>query len=115
VLLQLTGGNVHDSQPVLAMLDNLSIDGSNIIGDKAYSSKEIREYIKNQEATYTIPPKSNEKNPWNMDKHLYKERHLVECFFNKIKHFRRVSTRYDKLATSFLAFVFIASIFRVTQ
>ncbi|RNB48883.1 transposase, partial [Brevibacillus agri] len=45
----------------------------------------------------------------------YKERHLVECFFNKIKHFRRIATRYDKLAKSFLAFVYVASIFKLTQ
>ncbi|MFX5309776.1 IS5/IS1182 family transposase, partial [Acinetobacter baumannii] len=44
-----------------------------------------------------------------------KERHLVECFFNKIKHFRRIATRYDKLAKSFLAFVYVASIFKLTQ
>lgn len=41
---------------------------------------------------------------------LYKERHLVECFFNKLKQFRRVATRYDKLASSFLAFVYVAAI-----
>ncbi|EOO27091.1 hypothetical protein IIU_05958 [Bacillus cereus VD133] len=60
---------------------------------------------------YTIPPKA----PWVVDWYLYKKRHLAECFFNKIKHFRRVATRYDKLATSFLAFVYIAAIFRLTQ
>lgn len=61
-------------------------------------------------ATYTIPPKSNTVNPWECDFHVYKERHFVECFFNKLKHFRRVATRYDKLAASFTAFVYIAAI-----
>ena len=46
---------------------------------------------------------------------LYKERHLVECFFNKIKAFRRVATRYDKLASSFLAFVHVASIWLLSK
>ncbi len=50
-----------------------------------------------------------------VDWYRYKERHLVECFFNKIKHFRRVATRYDKLAESFLSFVYIAAIFKLTQ
>ena len=62
-----------------------------------------------------IPPKSNNPDPWYCDFWLYKERHLVECFFNKIKAFRRVATRYDKLATSFLAFVYVASIWLLSN
>lgn len=62
------------------------------------------------EATVVIPPKSNAKEPWPVDYCLYKERHLVECFFQKIKWFRRVATRYDKLDKSFLAFVYMAAI-----
>lgn len=54
-----------------------------------------------------IPPKSNAKDPWPVDYCLYKERHLVECFFQKIKWFRRVATRYDMLDKPFLAFVYI--------
>ncbi|MEG0269837.1 MAG: hypothetical protein RR821_06240, partial [Clostridia bacterium] len=49
--------------------------------------------------------------PYSCDWWLYKERHLVECFFNKLQHFRRVAIRYDKLAESFFAFVLLASIF----
>jgi transposase len=63
-----------------------------------------------QEATYTIPPQSNCNEPWSVDWHTYKERHLVECFFQQIKWFRRIFTRYDKLDASFLAFVYIAAI-----
>lgn len=92
------------------LLSKLEIDGSNILGDKAYGTAEIRGYISDKNATYTIPPKVNTVNPWDVDWYLYKERHLVECFFNKIKHFRRVATRYDKLAKSFLAFVHVAAI-----
>jgi len=93
----------------------LDIDGSNIIGDKAYGSSEIRHWINEQGAKYTIPPRENATEPWAVDWYLYKERHFVECFFSKLKHFRRIATRYDKLAKSFLAFVYIASIFRLTQ
>lgn len=85
------------------------------MADKAYGTNEIREYITSKKASYTIPPKSNATNPWNCDWWLYKERHLVECFFNKIKHFRRIATRYDKLADSFLAFVYIAAIFILSK
>lgn len=85
------------------------------MGDKAYGSETIRDWISAQGDSYTIPPKENAKNPWKVDWFLYKERHLVECFFNKIKHFRRVATRYDKLAKSFLSFVYVAAIFKLTQ
>ena len=72
--------------------------------------KEIPDYIQQHNGDYAIPPKSNAKNPWKWDWFLYKERHLVENFFLKLKQFRRIATRYDKLAASFLAFVHIASI-----
>jgi transposase len=115
LLFELTGGNVHDSRPVCDMLDHFEISGSNILGDKAYGSQNIRDYITAHDARYTIPPKANTQHPWDVDWYIYKERHLIECFFNKLKHFRRVATRYDKLATSFLAFVYVASIFKLTQ
>ncbi|KIU76248.1 transposase [Bacillus thuringiensis Sbt003] len=75
-------------------MDKISIKSSNILGDTTYGSHKVRNYITNHETTYTIPPKSNAKAPWNVDWYLYKERHLVECFFNKTKHFRRIATRY---------------------
>lgn len=106
----LTGGNVFDASAAIDLLSEVTISGSNILGDKAYGTKSIRAYITEQGASYTIPPKSNVKEPWLCDFHVYKERHLVECFFNKIKVFRRVATRYDKLAVSFLAFVHLAAI-----
>ena len=63
-----------------------------------------------QKITATIPPKSNTKDPLACDYSLYKERHLVECFFQKLKWFRRIATRYDTLDSSFLSFVYLASI-----
>ena len=80
------------------------------MGDKAYGAKAIRDFITMHGATYDIPPQSNVKEPWDYDKHTYKDRHLVECFFQKIKWFRRVATRYDKSDASFLAFVLVAAI-----
>lgn len=109
--LQLSGGNVHDSKVAVEVLSHLDISNSNILADKAYGSNEILDYIQRQDSEYTIPPKSNTNIQWRCDWWLYKERHLVECFFLKLKNFRRVATRYDKLASSFLAFAYIASIF----
>ena len=80
------------------------------MGDKVYGAKDIRDYITANGASYAIPPKSNTKEPWDCDWYQYKERHLVECFFNKLKHFRRVATRYDKLITRFKSFVLFACI-----
>ena len=106
----LSPGNDHDSKHAIPLLGQIKIDGSNILGDKAYGAKAIREYIDLQNAAYTIPPKSDVNDPWPVDWHIYKERHLVECFFQKLKWFRRIFTRYDKLDASFLVFVHIASI-----
>ena len=106
----LTGGQIYDSKAAVDLLSGVRISGSNILGDKAYGAKEVRDYITEQNAAFTIPPKSNCTEPWHCDFHTYKERHLVECFFNKLKAFRRVATRYDKLAVSFAAFIHLASI-----
>ena len=104
IYFALSAGSEHDCVCALDLLSKVNIEGSNILADKAYGSLKIREYIISQKASYTIPPKSNAKEQWEYDKWLYIERHLIECFFNKIKHFR-------KLATSFLAFIYCAAIF----
>ena len=108
--LVFSGGNTFDSTVAIDLLSQVNISGSIINGDKSYGSREIRDYIVSRGATYAIPPKSNTLEPWDVDWWQYKERHLVECFFNKLKHFRRVATRYDKLASRFKSFVFLACI-----
>lgn len=110
IYFQLSAGNVNDSTVAVEVLSHVDISQSNVLGDKAYGSNEILDYIQHQDGEYTIPPKTNTVNPWRCDWALYKERHLVECFFQKLKWFRRVSTRYDKLDASFLAFVYLAAI-----
>ena len=110
VAFLLSPGNDNDSVHAIDLMDMTDITGSNLLGDKAYGTKEILAYIVEHGATVVIPPKSNAKDPWAVDYCLYKERHLVECFFQKIKWFRRVATRYDKLDKSFLSFVYMAAI-----
>ena len=101
---------MNDSSAAIEVLSHVELAGSMIIGDKGYDSDEILLYIEDQDAMHTIPPRSNRNHQRKIDWWVYKERHLVECFFNKLKHFRRVATRYDKLASSFFAFVLLASI-----
>jgi transposase len=79
------------------------------MGDKAYGSASIREFIESNGGSHCIPPKDNAKEPWGCDFYQYKERHLVECFFNKLKQFRRIATRYEKLSRNFLSFALLAS------
>jgi transposase len=106
---QLSPGNVNDSEAAVDVLSNVDISKSNVLADKAYGTNEILNYIQHQDSEYTIPPKASTVNPWRCDWVLYKERHLIECFFQQIKWFRRIATRYDKLDASFLAFVHLAA------
>ena len=106
----LSRGNEHDSTHAIELLSKVNISESNILADKAYGSKAIREYITEQNTIYTIPPRLCNSEQWFCDWWIYKERHLVECFFQKLKWFCRVATRYDKLDSSFLGFVYLASI-----
>ena len=107
----MTAGNVHDVKVAQDMLEAVKLrSGMTVLADKAYGKWKLREYIADHDADFCIPPKSNEADPWYVDWCLYKERHLVEVFFLKLKEFRRVATRYDKLADRFLAFIHLACI-----
>jgi transposase len=109
VKLYVTPGNVNDCVIATEVLGGVTLTGSIVMGDKAYGTAEIREFIEAKGGSYCIPPKANAAQPWDCDFYQYKERHLVECFFNKLKQFRHIATRYDKLSRSFLSFAFLAS------
>lgn len=81
-----------------------------MLADKAYDADGIRALIEGQGATPNIPPKSSRRWRPCFSPTLYRKRNLVERFFNKLKHFRRIATRYDKLAENFLAMVKLASL-----
>ena len=115
IYFQLSSGNINDSTVAIDVLSHINLAGSNVLGDKAYGTAKIREYIISENATDTVPPKSNTLNPRDCDFYLYKERRLFECFFNRLKHFRRVSARYDKFATSFMAFIYVDAIFLLSK
>lgn len=82
LVLELTGGQVHDGIMLQNCLEQLDVSGSTVLADKAYGSWENREYIANHDADFCIPPKSNSADPWYTDFYHYKERHLVDDFGN---------------------------------
>lgn len=78
---------------------------SNVLADKGYDCDKLRSQIKIQNCTPVIPPKRNRIETIYYDKDTYKERHAIECFFSKIKYFRRVFSRFDKSGRNFGAFL----------
>ena len=80
----------------------------NVIADKGYDSGQFRQSIVERSMTPVIPPRSNRKEPHEYDVHLYRERHPVECFINRIKQFRRIFSRFEKLDARYLAFLHFA-------
>jgi len=108
--VQLSADNIEDCTAATDVLSHVPLADTIVMADKAYGSAAIKDFIRVQGGQYCIPPKSNTRNPWPCDWWQYKERHLVECFFQKLKCFRRIATRYDKLARRFLAFVHLAAI-----
>lgn len=82
-----------------------------IVADKGYDSDAFVAIITAQGGRPVIPPRSNRLTPRTFDRHLYQSRNLIERFFSRIKQFRRIATRYDKLAKSFLSFVHLACAF----
>jgi transposase len=107
VALMLTAGQAHDLACAELLIDNADPDA--LIGDKAYDADAFVDTLTERGITPVIPPKANRKTPREYDFALYCERNLVERFFNQIKHFRALATRYDKLARNFLAGVQLAA------
>jgi transposase len=95
----LTGGQVHDILQAEDLISGISFE--HLLADKGYDANWLRTRIAEVGAEAVIPSSP----PY--DKYIYQERNLVERFFNKIKHFRRIATRYEKTAVSFAAMLFL--------
>ena len=96
------GGQVHDSQVVEEVLDT-SNPPLAVVADKAYDSQKVRQQIMDEGALPVIPSRDNAIKKAYCPKHIYRRRHKVENYFCRIKDWRRIATRYDKLARNFLA------------
>jgi transposase len=108
IALKLTEGQAHDGRAAQDMLDTLR-PGDILLADRAYDSDATRQTVAERGAWANIKPMPNRKNVPAFSGFLYRYRNLVERFFNKLKHFRAVATRYDKDPENYLAAVKLAS------
>lgn len=104
----LTGGEKADCIQAIPLLEGESADA--VLADKGYDAGYIVDAIVAMDAEAVIPPRSNRKEHRKYDEFLYKERNVIERMFGRMKHFRGIATRYNKLAISFLAFLQLAAI-----
>jgi len=108
--LRLTAGQASAIGQAVELVDGFAFD--RLIADRGYAAQDFYDWVVEQEMEPVIPPHQRakgDKAKLPYDRWLYRERHLIECFINKIKHFRRVFSRFDKLANRYMGFVFFAS------
>jgi transposase len=103
IRILLSAGNIHDVKLAGELIENLSV--KTVLADRGYDSDDFRNTIENP----CIPGCKNRKVEIKYDKEIYKKRNVVERFFMKIKRFRRISTRYEQTASSFLSMVKLVS------
>lgn len=109
---RLSAGNKHDAPEGRELITTIySEDNHYLLMDRAYEDDATRNLAAEQGFVPIVPPKKNRKHPWDYDKELYKRRNEVERFFLRIKRFRRVFTRYDKLDKLYLGNFMMAMIF----
>lgn len=106
---RLTGGQAGDSPEALPLLDD--VKPGSVAADKAYDTDALIEHLQTLNVQAVIPSRTHRLVQRPLDKHLYRSRNLVERFFCRIKQFRRVATRYDKLSERFASFVALAAAF----
>ena len=108
VALKLTGSEAGDSPQLPGLIAGVATGA--VLADKGYDSDANRAAIRRRGAEPCIPARKNRREAVAYDRHLYRERNVIERFFGWIKRYRRVATRFDKRAANFLGFVWLASI-----
>jgi len=103
----LTGGQAADITQSYTLIEGVKANYALL--DKAYDADKLIEQLIQQGIIPVIPPKSNRKEPRECDQHIYKERHLVECFIGKLKQFRRVFSRFEKWGKNYMSFIRFAA------
>ena len=111
-VFHLSAENRHDAPEGRKLIETIcSEDDHYLLMDRAYEDDKTRALATEHGFIPVVPPKRNRKDPWDYDKELYKRRNKVERYFLRLKRFRKVCTRYDKLDSSFLAVIMLAMIF----
>lgn len=108
VRFALTAGHKGDAPQADALIEGLP--ATFVMADTAYDSDRLRNAIADKGATAVIPNNPSRAQKYPLDKHLYAQRHLIECCFSKLKQFRRVATRFEKTASHYMAIVTLAAI-----
>jgi transposase len=103
----LSGGECSDHRQADNLIAGFEFDY--LIADKGYDSQSFVESVKHLGAQAVIPSRSYNRYKREVDWHLYRERHLIECFIGKIKHYRRIFTRFEKLSKNYLSFIHLVS------
>ncbi len=109
ITLKLTEGQAHDGRSAEDMLDTVG-PRQTLLADRAYDSDALRQRLAERQAEAVIPTTTSRKQPIPYDTIAYRQRNTVERLWARLKDYRRVATRYDKLADNFLAGVLIAAI-----
>jgi len=104
----LTPGQASDKTSFRQLIEGLAL-ARDVVGDRGFFARAVIELIEAGGAMAHIPSQSNVRIRRVVDREIYRQRNLVERFFNKLKHFRRIATRYDKLARNYLAAVLMAA------
>ena len=106
----LSGGQAGDGPEGGKLLAATPPTAENVAMDKAYEGDETRALVEEMGAMPVVPPKANRKKQWDYDKEVYRRRNEVERLFRRLKGFRRIFTRYDKLDVIFASFIYLALI-----
>ena len=110
IRINLTAGNINDSVIFEKQIEGFKLKDATVLADRAYSTYDIIEILSMNGAVICIEPKKNMKYVWEYDKMKYKERNKIERFFKRLKDNRRIATRYDRLDSLYLSFVYFSSI-----
>jgi transposase len=114
IRLVLTPGQASDKEAAVPLIASLNRT-RDLVADRGYDAQALLELARSRGANAHIPTQRDRKVQRSVDQSLYRRRNLVERFFNKLKHFRRIATRFDKLARNFLAAVALASVILWTR
>ncbi len=110
VNFSLSPGNVHDAAPGRELLKDTNLQADFVIMDRAYEGEETRQLVMDFGMTPVVPPKKNRIYPWEYDREMYKKRNQVERLFRRLKGYRRIFSRFDKLDVIFMFFIYFALI-----